>query len=185
MSGQFGGRAGDRARSEPGVRAPFIPFVHRLAASPAFQDLFREGMGLVDEAAAYLDGPGRVESRALPQAAALAYATESMRLTTRLMQIASWLLLQRAVNEGDLTPNQARSERRRVRLSREAVACPPETTEQWPPTFRTLSLRSQRLHERILHLDTSLAFVRSPQPFRSESALALQRERLAAAFASR
>ena len=43
----------------------------------------------------------RIESRTLPREASFCYATESMRLTTRLMQLASWLLLQRAVNEGD------------------------------------------------------------------------------------
>jgi len=66
--------------------SPAIPFIHRLASSAAFKDLFREGMTLVEEAASYLDGPGREESRALPRPAALAYSTESMRLTTRLMK---------------------------------------------------------------------------------------------------
>ncbi|MGO8740016.1 DUF1465 family protein, partial [Rhodoblastus sp.] len=74
-----------------------VSFAERLAASEAFKAMFREGMGLVEEAAAYLDGPGREEARTLPRNDSLAYAAESMRLTTRLMQIASWLLLQRAV----------------------------------------------------------------------------------------
>ena len=39
--------------------------------------------------------------------AALAYAAESMRLTTRLMQVASWLLVQRAVREGDMAAEAA------------------------------------------------------------------------------
>ena len=65
-------------------------------------------MTLVEEAASYLDGPGREESRDLPRPAAVAYSTESMRLTTRLMQVASWLLLQRAVNEGELTSTKLR-----------------------------------------------------------------------------
>ena len=63
-------------------------FVH----SDAFKALFQEGMELVEETAAYLDGAGREESRHLSRQASLAYASESMRLTTRLMQIASWLL---------------------------------------------------------------------------------------------
>jgi regulator of CtrA degradation len=50
-----------------------IPFIHRLAVSGAFKDLFREGMTLVEEAASYLDGPGRTESRGLSRPAALAY----------------------------------------------------------------------------------------------------------------
>ena len=41
----------------------------------------------------------RSASKALSRPVALAYASESMRMTTRLMQIASWLLLRRAVND--------------------------------------------------------------------------------------
>ena len=42
-----------------------VSFSERLAGSQAFSALFREGMGLVEETAAYLDGPGRQESKAL------------------------------------------------------------------------------------------------------------------------
>ena len=74
-------------------------------------------MALVEETAAYLDGPGRKESKALPRAAALSYATESMRLTTRLMQLASWLLLHRAVKEGEMSLSQVNQEKTKVKLS--------------------------------------------------------------------
>ena len=67
----------------------------------AFGTLFGDGMDLVEETAAYLDGVGRTEAKALDRSVSLTYATESMRLTTRLMQFASWLLLQRAVKEGE------------------------------------------------------------------------------------
>ena len=78
-----------------------------FAASQMFERTYREGMGLVEEAAVYLDGAGRDESRELAHEVSLAYAGESMRLTTRLMQIASWLLVQRAVREGDMTADAA------------------------------------------------------------------------------
>ena len=81
---------------QPFRDASLVPFGAKLAASPAFSGLFRDGMTLVEETAAYLDGAGRVESKRLRRQAALTYATESMRLTTRLMQLASWLLLHRA-----------------------------------------------------------------------------------------
>src|SRR3569832_450621 len=84
-----------------------VSFGERLANRPAFAELFRTGMPLVEETATYLDGPGRQESKKLARAAALAYATESMRLTTRLMQLASWLLLHRAVKEGEMSLAQA------------------------------------------------------------------------------
>ena len=70
---------------------------------------------------AYLDGSGRTESKKLERSAALVYATESMRLTTRLMQLASWLLLHRAVKEGEMTLAQANKEKSKVRLA----ACDP------------------------------------------------------------
>ena len=76
-----------------------VPFGRTFVASESFKALFREGMALVEDTAAYLDGAGREESKELPRQGALTYASESMRLTTRLMQIASWLLVQRAVAE--------------------------------------------------------------------------------------
>ena len=70
-----------------------------------------------EETATYLDGPGRQESKKLERSAALAYATESMRLTTRLMQLASWLLLHRAVKEGEMSLAQANKEKAKVKLA--------------------------------------------------------------------
>ena len=131
-------------------------FYPKLAASAAFKTLFREGMSLVEDTAAYLDGPGREESRALPRPAALAYATESMRLTTRLMQVASWLLLQRAVNEGELTLDEAASEKRKVKLSYQESAASPESFPRLPQALRDLVCESLRLQARIMHLDQLL-----------------------------
>src|SRR5258708_25374916 len=74
----------DRSQGESGL----VQFSERLTNSAAFGTLFREGMDLVEETAAYLDGVGRTEAKALDRAVSLTYATESMRLTTRLMQLA-------------------------------------------------------------------------------------------------
>lgn len=133
-----------------------VSFAQRLAASEAFKAMFREGMTLVEAAAAYLDGPGREEAKGLPRAESLAYAAESMRLTTRLMQLASWLLLQRAVNEGDMTPDQAASEKRKVKLSYQENAASPEVFPRLPQTLRDLVCESLRLQARVIHLDQLL-----------------------------
>jgi regulator of CtrA degradation len=180
MGHQYDGPRRSFAATAPPSHA--IPFIHRLASSGAFKDLFREGMTLVEEAASYLDGPGRTESRALPRPAALAYSTESMRLTTRLMQVASWLLLQRAVNEGELTSSQAQAERIRVKFSREDYGCRPEIFEQLPSTLRSLSQRSVRIQERVMHLDQSLVVAHSREPVKAQSEVASQVARLRAAF---
>ena len=128
-----------------------VSFGDRLANSETFKLLFREGMVLVEEAASYLDGPGRRDSRLMPRGEAVAYASESMRLTTRLMQLASWLLLQRSVNEGDLT--QAQSDKHKVNLVRQELATSPDVFTKLPERLQELARQSQRLQERILHLD--------------------------------
>ena len=124
-------------------------FVH----SEAFQALFQEGMELVEETAAYLDGAGPEESAACRGPATLAYASESMRLTTRLMQIASWLLVQRAVAEGEITADQAQAEKNRVRLASHERHDDIANIEALPARLRELIGLAARLHARILHLE--------------------------------
>jgi len=86
--------------------AKTIKLAERRVFSQSFKPLYQEGMGLVEQAAEYLDGKGRLEAKKLSRMAATLYAAESMRLTTRLMQVASWLLLQRAANSGEMTRDQ-------------------------------------------------------------------------------
>ncbi len=142
-------------------------------------------MALVEESASYLDGPGRAASKTLCRQAALAYATESMRLTTRLMQIASWLLLRRAVNEGELSPAQAMTERHRVRLTKQELSCDDAMLAELPVEFVELTERSLRLQSRVMHLDGSFS-PRPRRPFRpcAVDPLAAQFARVEAAFRS-
>jgi regulator of CtrA degradation len=159
-----------------------ISFAQKLASSGAFKSLFREGMNLVEETAAYLDGPGRAESTALPRAAALAYASESMRLTTRLMQLASWLLLQRAVNEGEISPMQAATEKHKVRLVHQELASSAAMFVQLPHQLQELTLQSLRLQGRIICLDEMIYNPVSPLAPEPPRALQAQFERLRSAF---
>lgn len=133
-----------------------VSFADSFVTSDAFRSLFREGMGLVEATAAYLDGPGREESKSLPRMSALSYASESMRLTTRLMQLASWLLLQRAVAEGELTADQARLQKEKVRLANQASTLTPEAAKDLPEPLMDLINQSLRLQERIIHLDQQM-----------------------------
>lgn len=156
-----------------------VSFVEKLAGSEAFGMLFAEGMGLVEETAAYLDGPGREEAKALPRAEALAYAAESMRLTTRLMQIASWLLLQRSVNQGELTRVQAASDRHRVKLHQQELASAPDMFQRLPERLRDLALHSLRLQARLIHLDQLIYSTIEAEPDRAAAAGSPVQEQLA------
>jgi regulator of CtrA degradation len=128
----------------------------KFAASALFERTFDEGMALVEECARYLDGRGRDESRALPRKAALIYAGESMRVTTRLMQAASWLLIQRAVQEGDMTPADAASERYRLGAREICLGHREEGVDDMPVKLVELLERSESLYRRIARFDDIL-----------------------------
>src|SRR3954466_7933622 len=166
----------DRSQSESAL----VQFSERLTNSAAFGVLFREGMDLVEETAAYLDGDGRTEAKALERSVSLTYATESMRLTTRLMQLASWLLLHRAVKEGEMTLTQANREKTKVKLTA-ADPGPDDMVDKLPQQLQDLIARSMSLQTRVRRLDCT---IHSPPPDQNTigNPLVPQLNRLKAAF---
>ena len=133
-----------------------IDFLAKFTDSEQFEKTFKEGMGLVEETANYLDGEGRIDARVLDRVGAIAYATESMRLTTRLMQMASWLLLQRAIATGEMNQDEALKEKHRINLSEIGRGHDLKGSEQMPDGLKSLVERSLRLLERIKILDSML-----------------------------
>ena len=121
-----------------------------------FDRTFDEGMALVEETARYLDGKGREEARILPRKAAMLYAGESMRITTRLMQAASWLLVQRAVRDGDMERDDAMNERYRLGSREICLGTCAEDTAPLPEALKDLLVRSDSLYRRIARLDDIL-----------------------------
>jgi regulator of CtrA degradation len=156
-----------------------ITVIQDFAASELFDRTFQEGMELVEETAAYLDGAGRHDSKRLPRKAALAYASQSMRLTTRLMQLASWLLVQRAVREGQMPAAEACQDR--YRLTEEAHKDEPEEgSDLLPGGLLTLLERAARLYARVQHLDRLM--YTGPAPDAGTHPVLAQMDRLQAAF---
>lgn len=134
-----------------------VNFFTKFTASEQFEKVFKEGMSLVEETANYLDGPGRLDARVLERHGAIAYATESMRLTTRLMQLASWLLLQRAIGAGELTVEDARKENHRISLNDIGRGHDLAGAEALPDALKALVDRSLALHLRIQKLDSMIS----------------------------
>jgi len=165
------------------VEAGAVSFSERLASSQVFAALFRDGMALVEETASYLDGSGRQESKKLERSAGLIYATESMRLTTRLMQLASWLLLHRAVKEGEMTLAQASKEKTKVRLA----ACEPGDPKSiglLPAKLQDLITRSTKLQTEVRRLDATMHAAPAPVRLAADNPVERQMGLLKAAFES-
>ena len=133
-----------------------IKLAERRVFSQSFKPLYDEGMRLVEQAAEYLDGEGRVEAKGLSRVAATLYAAESMRLTTRLMQVASWLLLQRAANSGEMTRDQVASEKLKVRLDTASAHDDAPGWHELPEVFRAIVEHSLRLQGLVRRMDEQI-----------------------------
>lgn len=126
-----------------------IRLAEHMMFSDGFKPLYREGMDLVEETAAYLDGEGREQTRELSTVAATLYASESLRLTSRLMQLASWLLLQRAARNGDMRPELINAEKAKVILDTPSAGEQAEGWSELPQPFLELVAHSLRLQARV------------------------------------
>lgn len=136
--------------------------------------LYVEAMLLADEARAYFDVVGRAERDSLEALSRVTFSCESLKVTTRLMHIIAWLLTQRAVEAGELTPGDALSPSRRLGDAPETDAA---TREAMPPQARAIILTSIELHRRVARLDASL-----DEPPAETSPARRMIERLSASF---
>jgi len=162
-----------------------VSFGEHFAASEQFEAVYAQGMELVERTAAYLDGSGRQEAKKLSSSAALTYSTESMRLTARLLDLASWLLIRRSLRDGDITEEEAR--RKRARLKLRTSGRPSHVTNfgELPERLQQLINESFVLSDRITRIDRSLhpvagSAATAPRP--SSNPVAAQIAELQAAF---
>lgn len=167
-----------------GGQSTTVSFGERFLSSEQFDLIFKEGMALVERTAAYLDGPGRKEAKGLVATAGVLYATESMRLTTRLLDLASWLLIRRALKEGEITEEEAAKKRRRVKLQAFGRPGHVKGYEGLPQGLRALIEESFSLHDRIVQLDRAFAQPHDPDaaPERPSNPVAAQMSMLERAF---
>lgn len=156
---------GSKLMTEPSrERGNTIKLAERRIFSPSFKPLYAEGMRLVEQAAEYLDGAGRFEAKKLTRLAATLYAAESMRLTTRLMQVASWLLLQRAANSGEMTRDQVASEKSKVRLDTASANDDAPGWAELPDAFKDLVDRSLKLQGLVRRMDEQIYGAGADEP---------------------
>ena len=171
--------------AEPAQPAP-VSFGLHFAQSQKFDELFRSGMALVERTAAYLEGQGRREAKGLKPPISIIYATESMRLTTRLLELASWLVVQRALRDGDISEADAEARRKRIKLRTLGRPSHIKHFEMLPAGLRELVVESFAFSDRLVQIDRAIRdeAVSSQAPA-APNPVGQQLERLSAAFATR
>ena len=156
MTEAFGTDGQAASAGQNGSQGVTVSFAEQFEASKQFEAIFKEGMGLVESTASYLDGAGRKQARALKGPASVAYATESMRLTTRLLELASWLLVRRALKDGDISADEAKAKRRRMKLDSIGRPSHVKHFSELPPKLCQLIEQSFALQDRIIKLDRAI-----------------------------
>ncbi|CAN1724611.1 regulator of CtrA degradation [Hyphomicrobium sp. 1Nfss2.1] len=146
-----------RAEAVSAANGVTVSFGERFQASAQFDMVFKQGMALVERTAAYLEGPGRAEAKRLPAAVNVLYASESMRLTTRLLDMASWLLVRRALKEGDISEAEAQRKRKGAALNAPARSSHTAGFGELPETLRGLVEESYALQDRVAQLDRAMS----------------------------
>jgi len=115
--------------------------------------IYAETFGLMNETVDYLEKQKKAGHTPLPAAASCAYIGESMRLTTRLMQMAGWLMMQRAVHNGEMSAEEARRPEHCLGSIKVCVGPPMEGAGLLPREFTALLTRSQALFDRVRRLE--------------------------------
>jgi regulator of CtrA degradation len=131
----------------------------RAALTPRLVDaLYIEAMVLADEARSYFDTQARDDRLVLDPVDRVAFSCESLKVTTRLMHVIAWLLTQRALAAGELSPAQAARPERRLG---EAQASDARLMPKLPEQGAALIRASEELYERVRRLDEG-SYAREP-----------------------
>lgn len=122
-------------------------------AAKLIDGLYVEAMVLADEARSYFDRSGQEDREALTPAHRVAFSCESLKVTTRLMHVVSWLLLRRAADAGELRAAELRHPSRRLG---DVAHSDDETMAAMPERARLIVEASKDLYMRIRRLDDEL-----------------------------
>lgn len=124
------------------------------AEMAVFTRTYDEALDLIVEARNYMVH-SRPAGRRSPRLSGdnLRLSCEALRVTSRLTQVMAWLMLQRAVQDGEISPQEACDERNR--LSGQSVCLDEGAVEdtEIPAGLRSLLNRSLSLYKRISRLE--------------------------------
>ncbi|MEG8222983.1 DUF1465 family protein [Sphingomonas sp. HH69] len=115
--------------------------------------LYLEAMLMADEARSYFDGRDVADDGMDDPLRRVAFACESLKVTTRLMHIIAWLLSQRAWQRGEIGDADLSDEKYRLGRASESD---PLLVATFPFAARALIEASHDLYDRVARLQDRL-----------------------------
>lgn len=125
--------------------------------TPALIDpLYVEAIAMADEARTYFSTAGLEDRQTLDPMERVLFSCESLKVTTRLMHVISWLMVGKAVAAGEMTPEEAAAPDRRLGNAEGSDEMQEPRLALLPPPALSLVRRSQALYDRVRHMEASL-----------------------------
>jgi regulator of CtrA degradation len=121
-----------------------------------FRRTYDETMDLMIEARNYMTYVERRERELAGAVAGLRMSCEAMRVTSRLTQVMAWLMMQRAVHDGEMQPDDALAEANRLSGGEVCLDDSYSEDQNLPGGLRSLLDRSFRLYQRIARLEEQM-----------------------------
>ncbi|PCJ40476.1 MAG: hypothetical protein COA81_08855 [Alphaproteobacteria bacterium] len=125
-----------------------------LLNSRFLERTYQEAMALTQAVASYLEADNdRISGFNLSVKSDVYYASESMRVSTCLMQVMAWFLVQKGVASGEITKEQAGS--MKYRLGAEDICLAHVDTSQGslPAEFVVFLEKAQNIYRQVSRMD--------------------------------
>lgn len=124
------------------------------SSTPQLVDrLYEEAVSLADQARAYFGTHAKDDRRQLDPMDRLTYTSESLRISTRLMHVISWLMVRKAVASGEISEQDALKPKHRLGDRELCKTSNIKDLRRLPPMVSSLSLRSQAIFSRAMHME--------------------------------
>ncbi|MCF8473790.1 MAG: DUF1465 family protein [Emcibacter sp.] len=117
---------------------------------------YQDAMILTQDVANYLDHKNKtkqLEQNKQDAKTEFNYVSESMRLSTCLMQVMAWFLVQKGVLTGEITKKQAGEEKFRLDAADICLKEINSSQEDFPPEFNYYREKSQDLYRQVERMD--------------------------------
>lgn len=118
--------------------------------------LYNQAIAMADESRTYFAQHSKTDRHELGAIDRVLYTAESLRISTRLMHVISWVMIRKAVANGEITAEEALSSRHQLDDLELCRGSDPRDLRRMPRAVVILSHQSLTIYQRALRLQDQL-----------------------------